>query len=66
MKPLINQSYWNPDGTPTQLAYELFEELAQLDAKIAALGAITKPSGGATVDTEARTAIDALIDAANT
>ena len=29
----------------------------------AVIGGVTKPTGGATVDAEARTAIDAIIDA---
>jgi hypothetical protein len=61
--------YVDKDGRPT-LAW--LEESAKKDARIEALeavvtafAAVAKPSGGATVDAEARTAVDALIDAAN-
>ncbi|MGB0854385.1 MAG: hypothetical protein ACPGSI_13915 [Pikeienuella sp.] len=62
-------SYFQKDGRPTIRGLEHFKDiearLAGAEAKIAAIAAITKPSGGATVDAQARTAIDAIIDAAD-
>lgn len=36
-------------------------DLAAAEAKLAAIAAVTGPTGGATIDAEARTAIDAII-----
>lgn len=65
-------SYFKPDGTPTTKGIEEFRQrdarevaltarVAALEAQLAAIAAVTGPAGGATVDAEARTAIDAII-----
>lgn len=51
-----------PDGRPT---VEFVRYMQEIERKIAAIGAVTKPTGGATQDAEARTAIDAIIDGAS-
>jgi len=54
-------------GRLTRAGYEMLQELRdELDAanaKLAAIAAIVAPSGGATIDTQARTAIAAVIAA---
>jgi hypothetical protein len=56
------------DGRLTQNGYALLDgmdrRLRGLEGKLAAVAAITGPTGGATVDAEARTAINAIIGAA--
>lgn len=58
-------SYFRQDGTPTERGLEEFrrmeDRIAALEAKLAAIAAVTEPTGGATQDAEARTAIDAII-----
>lgn len=57
-------AYIRPNGTPSsELMREaglLEQRVAALEAKLAAMAAVTAPSGGATQDAEARTAINAL------
>jgi hypothetical protein len=56
----LRQKYINADGTVTQEGYNLlrqFERAGQTTASVPA------PTGGATVDTEARAAIAAIIAA---
>ena len=61
-------SYFNPDGTPTAEGMKFFKalegRLEAAEAQMAAIAAVTGPTGGATIDAEARTAIDAIIAAA--
>lgn len=58
-------SYFNPDGTPTDEGIRFFRALERRvtssEAKLAAIAAITAPAGGATIDSQARTAINAII-----
>jgi len=62
-------SYFNPDGTPTDEGLKFFRALDQrlvtVEAQMAAIAAVAGPTGGATVDSEARTAVDAIISAAS-
>ena len=56
----LKQKYINADGTVTKQGYDLlrrFERAGQATAEVVA------PTGGATVDTEARAAIAAIIAA---
>lgn len=59
--------YWHPDGRPTvegeKLVLELSRRLDALEAKLTAIAAIAAPTGGATTDAEARTAIAAILAA---
>jgi len=67
-KPNLIEQYTTRDGTLTldglKVLQSMFDRIDDLEATLAAISAITKPTGGATVDAEARTAIDAIIDAA--
>lgn len=58
-------SYFSPTGKPTTRGLEEFRNMERrivaLEAKLAAIAAVTEPTGGATTDAEARTAIDAII-----
>lgn len=60
--------YFNADGTPTVRGLEYFNGLEgrvkAAEAKLAAIAAVTDPAGGATIDSQARTAIIAIIDGA--
>lgn len=47
-----------------RLTFEGQKVLTAMAGILEAIGDVSKPSGGATVDAEARTAIDAIIDAA--
>ena len=53
-----------PDGRPTveflRDRERLVRRLADLEARLAALNAVAAPVGGATVDAEARAAINAI------
>jgi hypothetical protein len=57
-------SYFNQDGKPTDEGIRYFRaqerRLAELERKLAVIAAITSPTGGATVDSQARTAINAI------
>ena len=57
--------YIAQDGTFTLQGMMLFGEMVQAldtaNGKLAAIAAVVAPAGGATVDTEARTAIAAII-----
>lgn len=64
---------WTPQQRVTQetaspafLEYlaSLERELSALQAKMDAIGAVTAPTGGATIDAQARTAINAIRTAA--
>ena len=67
---MINRqvAYFNTDGTPTVRGIEYFQRIEKrvvaAEAKLAAIAAITNPAGGATIDAEARTAINAIITGA--
>jgi hypothetical protein len=66
MRPLQQGfRYMSPDGSLTMLGLELFGEMQRRieaqDAKLAAIAAVVAPTGGATVDAEARAAIAAII-----
>lgn len=57
--------YLNADGTLNVQGLQLFNDLetrlADAEAKLAAIAAVTAPAGGATVDAEARAAIASII-----
>ena len=55
------QRYFNQDGTPTPAMLQLWEEM---ERRLDAIAAVSPASGGATVDTQARAALAALIAAA--
>lgn len=61
--------YVGPDGRLTLDGLALFQDMiAQAQAatdRLAAIAAVASPVGGGTVDTEARTAIDAIRSAAS-
>lgn len=61
-------SYFNADGTPNTRGLEYFNGLERrvvdAEAKLAAIAAVAAPTGGSTTDTQARTAINAIIDGA--
>ena len=52
------------DPRTGKLTLEGYKMLSALFSRLDALAAVTAPSGGATVDSEARTAIAAIIAAA--
>lgn len=65
---LLDQQIVSDAGKPT---LELVEILQRLEGAVrelqdfqAGVANVTKPTGGATVDAEARTAIDAIVDTA--
>ena len=61
-------SYFNADGTPTDEGIRLFRRMEQrlnaAEGKLSAIAAVTGPTGGATIDSQARTAINAIISGA--
>jgi hypothetical protein len=61
--------YVEQDGSPTDdfIREARLQErrVAALEAKLAAIAAVTGPTGGATTDAEARTAINAIISGAS-
>lgn len=67
-KLLAGQKAAHPDGQATEELVEIIERLVnrvnELDGVLEAIAAVSSPSGGATQDTEARAAIDAIIAAA--
>lgn len=66
-KPNLIEQYTTSAGSLTldglKVLQSMFDRIDDLETKLDAIAAITKPTGGATVDAEARTAIDAIIDA---
>lgn len=62
-----NQRVTGEGASPAFLEYlaALERQVLALEAKMAAIGAITAPTGGATIDAEARTAITAIKTAAS-
>lgn len=65
MKAQQGFRYVTADGGFTVLGLQLFQDmerrLAAQDAKLAAIAAVVAPTGGATVDAQARAAIAAII-----
>jgi len=57
--------YFNADGTPTPEGIRLGRVLDRLDRQMAAISAVTAPTGGATTDAQASTAINAIIAGAS-
>ncbi len=68
MRPNIAEKYFGADGRPTvtgqKLLQDAFDRIEALEAKLSAISAVGAPSGGATVDSEARSAITSVINAA--
>ncbi len=68
MNPNIQQRYFDEGGRPTIAGMELLEDMVRrlddAESKIAAIAAVADPSGGTTVDSEARAAIVSIIGAA--
>lgn len=62
------QIYTDGNGAPTrallQILQEMKDEIEANKAKLDAIAALADPSGGATVDAEARAVIAAILDAA--
>ena len=69
-KPNLIEQYVNSAGTLTvdgiKVFGDMFERIVTLEAQMAAIAAITAPTGGATTDAEARTAINSIISGAAT
>lgn len=67
-RPNLSERYLRPDGRLTldgiKLFQSMFDRIGVLEGKLTAIAAVTDPTGGATVDAEARTAIQAIIDEA--
>ena len=69
MKPLLPQQPATAKGDlPSRELVEVIDRLVRVvarhEAKFAAIAAIVDPTGGATVDAQARAAISAIIDGA--
>lgn len=69
MKPLFpNQPVTQRGDAPSRELVEIIQrlvtEVETLQAKMDAIGAVTAPTGGATIDSQARTAINAIRTAA--
>ena len=69
MKPLLpNQAISQAGDLPSrelvEIIQRLVDEVTTLQTQMAAIGAVASPAGGATVDAQARTAIDAIRTAA--
>ena len=69
MKAVAGVRYVAADGSLTIAGLALLQDmdrrLLEADAKLAAIAAVVAPSGGATVDAQARTAIAAIIAGAS-
>lgn len=69
MKAVAGVRYVAPDGSLTIAGLALLQDmdrrLLEADAKLAAIAAVVAPSGGATVDAQARAAITAIIAGAS-
>lgn len=69
-KPNAVEQYVRPSGQLTidglKLLQTMEDRIVTLEAQLAAIAAVTAPSGGATIDAEARTAISAIITGAGT
>lgn len=61
-KPNLQERYVGPDG---RLTIEGMKMLQSITDRLDAIAAVTNPTGGATVDAEARTAIDNIISGAS-
>lgn len=67
---MINQQirYFDTDGRPTIEGLKLFQgierRLRASDDRLAAIAAVSPPAGGAVVDDEARSAVEAMISGA--
>jgi len=59
------EQYVDAEGRLTTAGQIVFQDMqsriTDLEAKLTAIAAVTGPTGGATTDAEARTAIDAII-----
>ena len=68
-KPNLSEQYLRGDGRLTvdgqKLLQSMFDRIGVLEGQIAAIAAVTGPTGGATVDAEARTAINSIISGAS-
>lgn len=65
MTPNLQVRYITADGKLTREGMALFagllQRLDEAEGKLAAIAAVTGPSGGGTIDAQARTAINAII-----
>lgn len=68
IRPNLHDRTTNPNGTRTlddlKIMTALYDKVVELEGKLDAIAAITAPAGGATIDAEARTAINSIISAA--
>jgi hypothetical protein len=68
MSANLQQQYVGPDGRLTIAGAQLFDNLDRrlrvAEDKLKAIAAVTGPDAGATIDAEARAAINAIIAAA--
>jgi len=67
-KPNLAEKYVNSTGSLTiegiRVFDDMFQRIGTLETQMAAIAAITAPTGGATTDAEARTAIAAILSGA--
>ena len=68
IRPNLQERYFDAEGRPTiegqKLLQSYFDQIEALQFKLDAIAAVVAPTGGATIDTEARDAISNIISGA--